>query len=131
MDYEVNANQIPVLGIEQGLIPDNLDGSVKADTATSTAMNMNDKSEISNDGSHSIHTSNPNNNGENGKNGGKPASNDFVRKLFNILESNQYSNIVRWSNTGDSFVVLDTGKFTTQILPNHFKHSNLDRKSVV
>lgn len=124
MDYEVNANQIPVLGIEQGLIPDNLDGSVKADTATSTAMNMNDQSEISNDGSHSIHTSNPNNNGENGKNGGKPASNDFVRKLFNILESNQYSNIVRWSNTGDSFVVLDTGKFTTQILPNHFKHSN-------
>ena len=54
----------------------------------------------------------------------KPPSNEFVRKLFGILESNLYPDIVRWTDTGDSFVVLDTGKFTTQILPNHFKHSN-------
>lgn len=56
--------------------------------------------------------------------GSKPPSNEFVRKLYNILESNSYPDIVRWTDTGDSFVVLDTGKFTTQILPNHFKHSN-------
>ena len=54
----------------------------------------------------------------------RPPSNEFVRKLYNILEGNQYSDIVRWTEGGDSFVVLDTGKFTTQILPNHFKHSN-------
>lgn len=54
----------------------------------------------------------------------KPPSNEFVRKLFGILESNLYPDIVRWTDSGDSFVVLDTGKFTTQILPNHFKHSN-------
>lgn len=65
-----------------------------------------------------------NNNNNNNNSSNKPASNDFVRKLFSILESNQYPNIVRWSETGDSFMVLDTGKFTTQILPNHFKHSN-------
>lgn len=29
-----------------------------------------------------------------------------------------------WTENGKSFVVLDTGKFTTHILPNHFKHSN-------
>ncbi|QLQ79999.1 hypothetical protein HG537_0C06480 [Torulaspora globosa] len=54
----------------------------------------------------------------------KASSNDFVRKLFGILERGEYSDIVRWTESGDSFVVLDTGKFTTQILPNHFKHSN-------
>lgn len=54
----------------------------------------------------------------------RPPSNEFVRKLYNILEGNSYSDIVRWTDHGDSFVVLDTGKFTTQILPNHFKHSN-------
>ena len=54
----------------------------------------------------------------------KAPSNEFVRKLFGILESNLYPDIVRWTDSGDSFVVLDTGKFTTQILPNHFKHSN-------
>ncbi|QLL32479.1 hypothetical protein HG536_0C06480 [Torulaspora globosa] len=56
--------------------------------------------------------------------GTKATSNDFVRKLFGILERGEYPDIVRWTESGDSFVVLDTGKFTTQILPNHFKHSN-------
>lgn len=54
----------------------------------------------------------------------KTPSNEFVRKLFNILENNAYPEIVRWGDTGDSFVVIDTGKFTANILPNHFKHSN-------
>lgn len=54
----------------------------------------------------------------------KTPSNDFVRKLFGILERCEYPDIVRWTENGESFVVLDTGKFTTQILPNHFKHSN-------
>lgn len=54
----------------------------------------------------------------------KPPSNEFVRKLFSILEKNAYPEIVRWTDSGDSFVVIDTGKFTSQILPNHFKHSN-------
>lgn len=54
----------------------------------------------------------------------KTPSNDFVRKLFGILERGEYPDIVRWTESDDSFVVLDTGKFTTQILPNHFKHSN-------
>lgn len=54
----------------------------------------------------------------------KMPSNDFVRKLYGILERCEYPDIVRWTEGGDSFVVLDTGKFTTQILPNHFKHSN-------
>ena len=54
----------------------------------------------------------------------KPSSNEFVRKLFHILENNAYPEIVRWTDDGDSFVVIDTGKFTSQILPNHFKHSN-------
>lgn len=54
----------------------------------------------------------------------KATSNEFVRKLFMILEKNQYRDIVRWTDSGDSFVVLDTGKFTTKVLPSHFKHSN-------
>ncbi|CEP65033.1 uncharacterized protein LALA0_S18e00210g [Lachancea lanzarotensis] len=54
----------------------------------------------------------------------KAGSNDFVRKLFKILEDGQYTEIAKWSDDGDSFVVLDTNAFTTQILPQHFKHSN-------
>lgn len=50
--------------------------------------------------------------------------NDFVRKLFMILESGEYTDIVRWSDDGSNFIVLETNKFTTDILPKHFKHSN-------
>ncbi|SCU80570.1 LANO_0B00562g1_1 [Lachancea nothofagi CBS 11611] len=58
------------------------------------------------------------------RSGQKSGSNDFVRKLFKILEGGQYTHIVQWTEDGDSFVVLDTNAFTTQILPQHFKHSN-------
>ncbi|CAR23015.1 KLTH0D17182p [Lachancea thermotolerans CBS 6340] len=54
----------------------------------------------------------------------KAGSNDFVRKLFKILEGAEYNDIIRWTEDGDSFVVLNTNEFTTKILPQHFKHSN-------
>lgn len=54
----------------------------------------------------------------------KAGSNDFVRKLFKILEGGEYTDIIRWTADGDSFVVLNTNEFTTKILPQHFKHSN-------
>lgn len=51
-------------------------------------------------------------------------SNDFVKKLFQMLQQDNYKNIVRWTKNGDSFVVIDTNEFTKDILPRHFKHSN-------
>ncbi|KAK3305529.1 HSF-type DNA-binding-domain-containing protein [Chaetomium strumarium] len=41
-----------------------------------------------------------------------------------MLEDPSYKSVVRWSNDGDSFVVLENEKFTKTILPKHFKHSN-------
>ncbi|EMR70776.1 putative response regulator-like protein [Eutypa lata UCREL1] len=41
-----------------------------------------------------------------------------------MLEDPQYSEVVRWGDQGDSFVVLENEKFTKTILPKHFKHSN-------
>ncbi|KAL1881164.1 hypothetical protein VTK73DRAFT_4611 [Phialemonium thermophilum] len=55
---------------------------------------------------------------------GGNSSSDFVRKLYKMLEDPAYSSVVRWSNEGDSFVVLENEKFTKTILPKHFKHSN-------
>lgn len=51
-------------------------------------------------------------------------SNDFVKKLFQMLQEDGYKSIVRWTKNGDSFVVIDTNEFTKEILPRHFKHSN-------
>ncbi|KAI5964053.1 SKN7 [Candida pseudojiufengensis] len=51
-------------------------------------------------------------------------SNDFVKKLFLMLQEDSYKNVVKWTQNGDSFVVLNTSNFTKDILPRHFKHSN-------
>ncbi|SZF03748.1 unnamed protein product [Blumeria hordei] len=57
--------------------------------------------------------------------GGQPNnSSDFVRKLFKMLEDPTYSEIVRWADGGETFVVLENEKFTKMVLPKHFKHSN-------
>ena len=49
---------------------------------------------------------------------------DFVKKLFMMLEDSQYSSVVCWSPSGESFVVKEMNDFTKHILPRHFKHSN-------
>ncbi|KAI5968022.1 SKN7 [Candida margitis] len=51
-------------------------------------------------------------------------SNDFVKKLFLMLQEDSYKDVVRWTDNGDSFVVINTNNFTKNILPRHFKHSN-------
>ncbi|KAI9651431.1 MAG: hypothetical protein M1829_003009 [Trizodia sp. TS-e1964] len=51
-------------------------------------------------------------------------ANDFVRKLYKMLEDPAYSEVVCWGKEGLSFVVLENEKFTKSILPRHFKHSN-------
>ncbi|KAL8950712.1 MAG: hypothetical protein Q9222_003271 [Ikaeria aurantiellina] len=41
-----------------------------------------------------------------------------------MLEDPSYSQVVRWGDEADSFVVLENERFTKSILPKHFKHSN-------
>lgn len=50
--------------------------------------------------------------------------NDFVKKLFQMLLQDKYQDVVRWTENGHSFVVLNTNEFTKVILPRHFKHLN-------
>jgi osomolarity two-component system response regulator SKN7 len=49
---------------------------------------------------------------------------EFVKKLFQMLEENRFGTVVKWSETGDSFMITDTNEFTKQVLPCYFKHSN-------
>lgn len=50
--------------------------------------------------------------------------NDFVKKLYEMLEDLKYGEVVRWTNEGDLFVVIDTNEFTKNVLPHFFKHLN-------
>ncbi|KAG2082248.1 winged helix DNA-binding domain-containing protein, partial [Suillus cothurnatus] len=53
-----------------------------------------------------------------------PATSDFVKKLFKMLEDHTFSHVVSWGPQGDCFVVKDVNEFTKSILPRMFKHSN-------
>ena len=48
-------------------------------------------------------------------------SNDFVKKLFLMLQEDSYKEVVRWTAKGDSFVVINTNEFTKDILPKAFQ----------
>ncbi|KAK6497711.1 kinase-regulated stress-responsive transcription factor skn7 [Arthrobotrys musiformis] len=66
--------------------------------------------------------------GEGGKGGSSAMAtgntSDFVKKLYRMLSEKQHSHVVRWSDTGGSFIVFDNAEFTKNVLPQHFKHSN-------
>jgi len=49
----------------------------------------------------------------------------FLSKLFQIVSQPATDHCVRWSTTGDSFVVADHHVFSKQVLPQFFKHSSL------
>eukprot|EP00299_Pterocystis_sp_00344_P013873 c6840_g1_i1.p1 GENE.c6840_g1_i1~~c6840_g1_i1.p1 ORF type:complete len:223 (-),score=45.93 c6840_g1_i1:79-747(-) len=49
----------------------------------------------------------------------------FLNKTYDIVEDPSIDHIISWSDSGLSFVIHDTTLFCTQILPGHFKHSNL------
>ncbi|KAI8806853.1 hypothetical protein BJ742DRAFT_773629 [Cladochytrium replicatum] len=52
------------------------------------------------------------------------AGNDFVRKLYNLLDMSEHSHILEWGSAGDSFVIKDTAALSQTILPRSFSHSN-------
>ncbi|KAG5350775.1 hypothetical protein C0989_009327 [Termitomyces sp. Mn162] len=53
-----------------------------------------------------------------------PSTNDFVKKLYKMLEDQSFQHVVSWGPQGDCFVVKDMNEFTKSILPRLFKHSN-------
>ncbi|GAA5971677.1 hypothetical protein JCM11641_000683 [Rhodosporidiobolus odoratus] len=62
--------------------------------------------------------------GPGAKSKGKGGASEFVKKLYRMLDDDQHHDIVSWGHDGTSFVVKDMNQFTTNILPNNFKHSN-------
>ncbi|EED93250.1 predicted protein [Thalassiosira pseudonana CCMP1335] len=47
----------------------------------------------------------------------------FLSKTYHMVE-NGNADIVTWSPQGDCFVIKDSEKFTSIVLPQYFKHSN-------
>ncbi|PWA37802.1 Heat shock factor (HSF)-type, DNA-binding [Artemisia annua] len=48
----------------------------------------------------------------------------FLTKIFDMVEDPTSDEVVSWSKTRNSFVVWDSYRFSTALLPKYFKHSN-------
>ncbi|XP_010417396.1 PREDICTED: heat stress transcription factor A-2 isoform X1 [Camelina sativa] len=48
----------------------------------------------------------------------------FLTKTYEMVEDPATDTVVSWSNGRNSFVVWDSHKFSTTLLPRYFKHSN-------
>ena len=49
---------------------------------------------------------------------------NFLLKLYQILETNEYCNIIEWGENGRYFVVKNLNDFTDKVCPKFFKHNN-------
>ncbi|EED24565.1 heat shock transcription factor Hsf1, putative [Talaromyces stipitatus ATCC 10500] len=47
----------------------------------------------------------------------------FVQKLRSFLDEPQYADFIRWSEDGNSFIVLDEDEFARRLIPELFKHN--------
>uniref|UniRef100_A0A914ZB34 HSF-type DNA-binding domain-containing protein n=1 Tax=Panagrolaimus superbus TaxID=310955 RepID=A0A914ZB34_9BILA len=50
----------------------------------------------------------------------------FLIKLWNIVEDPTYYDVIRWDESGYSFHILDPYSFCRNVLPQYFKHNNLN-----
>ncbi|KAL0908046.1 hypothetical protein M5K25_022511 [Dendrobium thyrsiflorum] len=48
----------------------------------------------------------------------------FLMKTFEMVEDPETDTVVSWSSAKNSFIVWDSYKFSTTLLPKYFKHSN-------
>ncbi|KLO18591.1 hypothetical protein SCHPADRAFT_819769 [Schizopora paradoxa] len=48
----------------------------------------------------------------------------FLQKLYEMVSNSSTNHLIKWSDAGDSFVVLDHERFARDVLPRWFKHNN-------
>jgi hypothetical protein len=49
---------------------------------------------------------------------------NFLLKLYQILETDEYNHLIEWGENGKYFVVKNLNEFTDKICPKFFKHNN-------
>jgi uncharacterized protein (UPF0305 family) len=49
---------------------------------------------------------------------------NFLLKLYQILEKDEYKDIIEWGEEGTYFIVKNLHDFTEKILPKYYKHNN-------
>lgn len=49
----------------------------------------------------------------------------FLTKLWRLVEDAKYNELIHWSDNGLSFIIQNQSRFSKEVLPMYFKHSNM------
>ncbi|TTP27314.1 Heat shock factor protein 1 [Bagarius yarrelli] len=49
----------------------------------------------------------------------------FLTKLWTLVDDPETDPLICWSPSGNSFHVIDQGRFSKEVLPKYFKHNNM------
>ncbi|EKE39636.1 hypothetical protein ENUP19_0126G0032 [Entamoeba nuttalli] len=51
----------------------------------------------------------------------------FISKLYSLINTPEYHSLIHWSeeHKGKAFIITDPVQFAKEVLPYHFKHSNI------
>lgn len=50
--------------------------------------------------------------------------NKFLLKVYSIINDSKNSQVISWTDSGESFTIKNTSLFTQNLLPKYFKHKN-------
>lgn len=48
----------------------------------------------------------------------------FLVKCYEMVNDESTNELISWTESNDSFIICDESKFSSQLLPKYFKHSN-------
>ena len=89
-----------------------MDSKVKTNNLISDNKNINENNKVNDEQFHSE------------KYKKKSECPNFLLKLYQILENEEYKDIIHWSDDGKYFIVKNLHDFTENILPKYYKHNN-------
>lgn len=55
----------------------------------------------------------------------EPGIAPFVTKTYDMVEDPNTNSVICWSSSGSSFVISDHNRFSFELLPKYFKHTNM------
>lgn len=55
----------------------------------------------------------------------EPGIAPFITKTYDMVEDPNTNSIICWSPSGTSFIIWDHNRFSFELLPKYFKHTNM------
>ncbi|KAG0034139.1 stress-responsive transcription factor hsf1 [Podila clonocystis] len=114
------SNMSPLTGLASSSGPINGGGAASSSSVAATLPMPSSSSRGSSSTSSSSSALQP----RSSNNSGRGTVAAFLTKLYNMVGDKASNNLIKWSDDGQSFIVINHVEFAKEVLPKFFKHNN-------